>query len=268
MQIKLIVTDMDDTLLRSDRTVSAYTRKVMQKTQQQGIAWVLASGRMVPSMLPTYHDLGLDTAIISFNGAVVMHPITGEVYHKQTVCKQDALALLHYMMAKGYYMQSYSEQDYFFEKREAWSDFYALIAGKAGIPVGDLISFVERSGDPVKLLSIDKPERIRLILPKVQAEFGDRMEICISKPQYIEFVNRAVNKGAGMLTLAQHMGIKSSEIVAFGDGLNDLKMLQAAGMGVAIGNAQPEVLQAVSYMTKTNDEDGVAYFIEKEILKG
>ena len=132
----------------------------------------------------------------------------------------------------------------------------------------DIIAVEDVSEDTtiVKVMFVDKPEIIEEVMGNIPEEVSDKYTVVRSAPYYLEFLHKSVNKGAGVAALAEKLNIKQEEVICVGDAGNDIHMIKYAGLGVAMGNAFPEVKRVADFITKTNDQDGVAFIINKFIL--
>jgi len=132
----------------------------------------------------------------------------------------------------------------------------------------DIIAVDEVEGNTiiVKVMFVDEPKIIEDIMAKIPEEVRRKYTIVRSAPFYLEFLHKSVNKGSGVAALAEKLNIKQEEVICIGDAGNDIHMIKYAGLGVAMGNAFPEVKRVANFITKTNEQDGVAYIINKFIL--
>ena len=126
---------------------------------------------------------------------------------------------------------------------------------------------IDSSTTIVKIMFIDKEPILSKAIEKLPKEIYDNYTVVRSAPFFLEFINKKVNKGFGVELLAKSLGIKQEEVICMGDAGNDIHMIEYAGLGVAMGNAFPEVKEIASYVTKTNEENGVAHVINKFVLK-
>lgn len=265
MLIRLIVTDLDDTLLHDDHTISQRSLDTIRRAMDRGIAVAIATGRMVPSALPYARQLGLKGLLLCCQGAQVVDIETGEEIRLTTVPLALAQDVLRFARERGIYIQYYSTTTYYFEKTGEESEYYRHAAGIAGVETGcDLVETMDF--EPIKLLMIAEPSRIRAAYEAAKARFGDTLEIAISKSNYLEFTHPQANKGAAMVSLAQRMDIPLEQVMAVGDALNDLSMIRQAGLGVAVANATEFVRGQAKVVTSSNQEDGVALAIETYAL--
>ena len=265
--IRLIVSDLDDTLLRSDATVSERTVRVLAEARRRGAIVVLASGRMTRAMLRYARELQITAPLIAYNGAEVVDPVSGKVAFSLPIKASLARRACALAEERGLYIQAYMGGEYYFEKETERSRRYAQAVGVEGKPVGEKLSEFIRE-DVVKLLLIDEPARIKILRPELEAALGGALSLTISRPNYLEFTDIAATKHAALQKLVEMMGIAPDEIAAFGDGQNDLGMLRYARLGFVPQNARPEVLAQAPALMPGNDEDGVAQVVERLIGEG
>jgi Cof subfamily protein (haloacid dehalogenase superfamily) len=264
---KLIVTDLDDTLLRDDQTISERSKQTVKKALDKGIIVAIASGRMYSSALPYAKALGLTGPILCCQGAQIADIETGRSIRITNVPLSLAMEVLRFAEQRGLYVQYYSPDIYFFEKTCEQSEYYRRTSGIHGEELGRKCSET-LSEPPVKLLIIAEPQQIRQAYTEAVQQFGDQLAIAISKSNYLEFTHPDANKGKSVEGLAQLLGVPREQVMAVGDALNDLPMLQFAGLGVAMGNGDETVKAQADAVTTSNEEDGVAAAIEKYALGG
>ena len=264
MPIRAIAFDLDDTLLHSDLTVSDYTVDVLQRAAQQGIVILPASGRTRDSMFPTVERIGCASAFISCNGADVWTT-------DRALLKQELLpvALAHevarFAQERGVYCQTYSPDRFFYSVENEYAVSYAKSSSLEGEYVGDLTAFIRK---PVaKLLMMDTPERIAKLYEEARTLFAGQASLTCSKPYFLECNPLKATKGNALRWCGEHFGFTMDELIAFGDSLNDVSMLEAAGIGVAMGNARDDVKKLGFPVCASCDEDGVARYIDEHILR-
>ena len=129
------------------------------------------------------------------------------------------------------------------------------------------ISVIKNEEDIIKIMYIDEPEVLEEGIKRLPQELYDKYTVVRSAPFFLEFVNKESSKGVGLKALSEHLGITEKEVIAVGDANNDLSMLEYAGLGVAMENGTKEVKEIANYITKSNEEDGVAHIINKFILE-
>ena len=263
MPIRAIAFDLDDTLLRSDLTVSDYTVDVLRRAADRGIIILPASGRTRDSMFPTVQRIGCADAFISCNGADVWTP-DRELIMQELLPVALAHEVARYAADRGVYCQTYSPSRFYFSVDNEYAVSYANSSSLEGEFVGDLTAFIQR---PVtKLLMMDTPEKIAAMYEEAKTIFAGRASMTCSKPYFLECNPLKATKGNALKWCADHFGFRMDELLTFGDSLNDVSMLAAAGIGVAMGNAREDVKAMGFPVCLTNDEDGVARYIEEYIL--
>jgi Cof subfamily protein (haloacid dehalogenase superfamily) len=265
LKYRLIVTDLDDTLLTDDRTISPRSKSAVQRAAALGITVAIATGRMFPSALPYARELGLTGPMLCCQGAQIVDIETGEQISVTAMPLDLAIDVLHFAEDKGLYIQYYTTEEYFFEKTCEESEFYDRTSGVKGVAVGRKLSDV-LDFEPIKLLIIADPVIIRTAYDEAAERWSGKLEVAISKSNYLEFTHPDANKGGAMASLAGKMGIPMEQVMAVGDALNDLSMIRQAGLGVAVSNASEQVKLAAGAVTASNELDGVALAIEKYAL--
>ena len=277
MPIRAIAFDLDDTLLRSDLTVSDYTVDVLRRAAKRGIIILPASGRTRDSMFPTVQRIGCAEAFISCNGADVWGlrpvsagsaPLSGDdcpLLMQELLPVELAHEVARFAQERGVYCQTYSPSRFYFSIDNEYAVSYAHSSSLEGEYVGDLTAFILR---PVtKLLMMDTPERIAALYEEAKERFAGRASMTCSKPYFLECNPLRATKGNALKWCAEHFGFAMEELLTFGDSLNDVSMLEAAGTGIAMGNAREDVKRMGFPVCLTNDEDGVARYIDQHILR-
>lgn len=258
--------DLDDTLLTNALEITARTKGILDRVRAKGVHVTLATGRMYRSTLPFARQLGITEALITYQGALVKNELTGAVLFYRPV----PLAVARDVLRRGYelnmHMNVYVDDTLFVDSITEEGTGYANLARVEQYPVGNLLEFLRT--DPVKIIFIANEKLLDNLQPQLAEIFGQELYITRSKPQYLEFMHKHANKGLALASLAAQLGVSREEIIAFGDSFNDLEMLSYAGMGVAMGNARPEIKACADYVTGDNDDDGVARALEKFVLNG
>ncbi|NMA68414.1 MAG: HAD family phosphatase [Desulfitobacterium sp.] len=267
MNIKLVATDLDDTLLRDDLTISPRVIETVRKAKAQGVIVTFATGRMPASTRPYAEQLGIDVPIITYNGAMVQEAISQEVLLRKVIPLELAHDIISYLLKDEVIFHMYLRDQIFVPKMNKWSEEYAQ---RVNVPVeeGNLLQLLEKEEEGIeKLILFDEPESLTKWANIVRDRFPDQFHLTSSKPYFLELMHPEVNKGRTLLSFAADMGIKSEEVMAIGDGLNDLEMISSVGLGVAVANAREEVKAVAKFITTSNEEDGVAEAIEKYVLR-
>ena len=263
---RMAALDLDGTLLNSDHVVTRRNCEALRKLSKEGVLVVLVSGRMHQSILPISNQIGLENPIISYNGGMVKHAKTGEVFHHTPIAATTAMELVDYCDQRDIHLNFCLDDQLYIRTENAWSELYESRTGVHATAVGDLRKLTE--GEPTKMQALDTPENVESLLIDFQRDFGDRLYITRTQIEYIEFMNPEVSKGPALEALASHAGVPMRLVVAFGDGDNDKSMMAAAGFSVAMGNSIDELRECADYITESNDNDGVAQAVERLLLGG
>ncbi len=267
MAYKMIVLDIDDTLIRDDKTISDRVKDSLKKASEMGVKVVLASGRPTFAMKHLANELELakyGSYIISFNGAVVTSCKDNNTLFQKAVKKEDAHKL--YKMSKKYdlYIQTYLDNYIITEENSAYTEVEAEITGLEIKIVDDFIKSVDR--DVIKLIMLEEPEKLKKAGDIIAKELEGEFSVVISKPFFLEFTDNGIDKAAAIEVLTKIEGITKDEVIAMGDSYNDLSMIKYAGLGVCMANGKDDVKKEADYIAPSNEEDGVAYVVEKFVL--
>lgn len=256
--------DLDGTLLNSHNELSDENREALQALSTNDVLVVLVSGRMHRSILPISERIGLENPIISYNGGMVKHAITGEIYHHTPVSTEATKEVVKDCIEQNLHLNYCWNDELYVSERNEWSDLYELRTGVPATPVGDLNLMVEKT--PTKLLIIHPAEKLQPLLTKFKTKYADTLYVTQTQPEYIEFMNPGVTKGHALTALADRCSIPIDSVVAFGDSYNDESLLKTSGFGIAMDNAVEPIKACADYITTSNDENGVAKAIWDLIL--
>lgn len=262
--IRCIAIDLDDTLLRSDLTISKVDQDAIRRAIREGIKVLLASGRMIQSMRPYVRELELDVPVIAYNGAIIQEALSGKILYHRPVPAEEARQLVPIFREAGIHLNAYINDELYMDELTEWGQKYAANAGVAPHPVGDLLRYLNEPSH--KMLAVGEAEKIDRIQKHLQGLFGDRLQFIKSKPTYLEILAPGVSKGMALQELAKGWGLDRNEVMAIGDAPNDLSMITWAGAGVAIGNAVPVVKEKAVLVVADHDHNGVAEALEKLVF--
>ena len=264
---KLIALDMDGTLLQEDKTISKETFRAIERAKAKGVKVVLATGRPIDGVnryLNELNLLGEEDYAIAYNGALVQNTKTKEIV-AQTLMSLDDVDYL-YKLSKDLKVNIHALTDNSCITPK-WSKYSQVEADINDIPL-EFVDFntLDKGTTIVKIMFIDEPEYLSEVASKLPPEIYEKYTVLRSAPFFLEFLDKKVNKGYGVELLAKKLGIKPEEVICIGDAGNDVHMIKFAGLGVAMGNAFPEVKNVADYITLSNEEHGVAHVIDKFIL--
>ncbi len=270
-RIRLIALDLDGTLLDDRKQIPAENRDVLREVEKRGLLISIASGRMISTIETIETQLGIDSIIIAYNGAKVLgqsregRPV---LIHKP-IPAEIAEFFIRFCREHGYLLNLYHDDRLYAEdgpQRRPFMEIYTARTGAAYIMVSSLEK--EFAGVwPTKLILLThRSERDRL-----HDELGARLLgqafITKSEPEYLEIMAAGVDKGSVLPLIAEHYGVPTDEMMAVGDAENDIGMLRAAGLGVAMANSSPEVRAAADVVTeRTNNQSGAAEAIRRWAL--
>lgn len=259
--IKLIALDLDGTLVHNARHIPERNLQAVRRAMDQGVTVAIATGRMHSSAETFVSRLGLEgTPLISYNGAMIRVPGEPEPMLHVPVAAELAAQVVRHAVDERFHLNYFLDDVLYVSHMDHWSHLYRARTGNYPALAGDMRRFDGQS--PTKLLIAAYPHEIDTLLPREQELFGDRLYVTRSMPEYIEFLNPEASKGAALAWLAEHLGLQQSEVMAMGDMLNDLPMIEWAGIGVAMPEAEEQVRAAANFVP-TSAEEGVAEAIEK-----
>lgn len=268
MKYKMIVLDLDGTLTNRDKVVTEYTKQVLMKAQEQGTIVVLASGRPSYGVLPLAEQLKLDQHggyILSFNGGIIMNCATREVVFQKKLPVEANRRIVQLARNEGVDLLTY--QDDLIITNDAackYVDIEARINKLEVRQIEDLESYLDFSVP--KFLLMDDGDYLALVEGRAKAALGKNFSIYRSEPFFLEILPRGIDKAQCLAQLLEIIHVKREEMIACGDGYNDLSMIRFAGLGVAMENAVLPVRNAADYITDSNNDDGVAHVVERFLL--
>lgn len=264
MTYKCLVLDMDDTLVTDDNIITPKTKETLIKFQEDGYILVLASGRPLQGMLKEAYELELDkfgSYLISFNGASITRMSDQEVIFKKHIELDDQNALLDYFKEKGLAALTYHEGKVMISEE---NDYTYIEADLTGMPMEYSADFFANLDEPMlKFIGVGHPDTVKPLEEDLGGKFGAHCNAITSKPFYLEVFHEDVSKGATLHQLASILDIDMQDIVAVGDGNNDITMIEEAGIGVAVENATDRLKAAADDITKSNNDEGVVAVVEK-----
>lgn len=267
MTYKMLVVDIDDTLVNSHNQITPETIAGIQALQAAGHAFVLASGRPTASVLSIAKSLGMDQYpeyIISFNGAVLMNALTQETLFAKHIETQDLEEIIQTLQANDLAILTYDDTHIVLDRENAFSHIEEELTG---IPTRYDATFFEGIAQDVpKFIGVGDPDIVSHLETTMAGRLGQATRMVSSKPFYLEIMHESVSKGDAIKALCQHLHIDLSEVIAMGDGNNDLQMLEVAGKGIAVANASPAMLDMADEIAPSNDDNGVLHIIQKYFL--
>ena len=226
---------------------------------------MLVTGRMFQSVRRYALAAGIADPVVCYQGAVVADPVTGEFLRHVPMPEPEAREVIAAVEALGYTILVYVDDELHVARETEESDAYAGFQHLVVHTVGDLLAWLPKA--PTKLVVVGDPHELDGLEVEMKARFGSRLFISKSLPHFLEFANQSVHKGSGLDFAATRLGFTREQSVAFGDGENDVELLEWAGYGVAVANAHPRVLALADFVCPSVDEEGVAQVIEAYLAR-
>ncbi|OBT13513.1 HAD family hydrolase [Vibrio sp. UCD-FRSSP16_10] len=265
---KLIAIDMDGTLLDDNKIITARNKQAIIDAKKQGVTVVLASGRPLQGMLDSLEQLQMNTNedyVLCYNAALIKNVGSGDVISQSLVSGQDAKRIADYAKQQNCHYHAFSQQHGLIApKNSHYTQHEANING-LDLTIMDFDTLDDKH-PIIKIMLVDPVEILQPIVDAIPQTFKDDYSVVRSAPFFLEFSNPASNKGTGVQALAQHLGIKQTEVMCIGDAGNDHAMLEYAGLAVAMQNADAQTQSLAQYITDSNNDSGVAKAIEKFVL--
>jgi len=268
MKYRLLVTDIDDTLLTTDKRITDKVRDALSKAQDAGVSVAIASGRLPIGVRPYAEALHIPERggyCLAFNGGLILDA-RGSIVHGDILDRKYLRAVIDVLKPYDVTVLVHQHDKIFTDNNQ---NSYAYAEPKALHQplhmLGDLLTDVD--WDLHKILIAGDPEVLREAEPALNAALGDELDIFLSAPWFLDVMPKGVSKGVGVRYIAEKLGIPMEAVIACGDSCNDISMIEAAGLGVAMRNGEDSLKQAADYITERDcDHDGIAEVVEKFIL--
>ncbi len=270
LDIKLIATDMDDTLLDKNAQIPEKNKKALLNAAEKGIYVVLSSGRIKASLTEFSKTLELDKYekgkyIVALNGARIYDISTGETIYSKNVDGDVLVEAFEEVKKSGFSAEVYGEKTIYTNVDNEWT---RLDSGLCLIPMKEVPNFKEflKQGHS-KMLIPGNPEKLLELKERLEKRLGDRAVIFTSKPYFLEIMASGCGKGEALEFLAKKLNIPLEQTMAFGDSMNDESMIRKIYNSVAMKNGLEYIQNIARFVTrKTNEDCGVADFINTYVL--
>ncbi|ADU26382.1 Cof-like hydrolase [Ethanoligenens harbinense YUAN-3] len=266
MGCRMIFSDIDGTILNTRHQLTEATRQAVAKALGKGVRIVLVSARMPQGMEPIRKELALPDILICYGGALIMED--GKAVFSRFLPLSETRKIAETAGRIGIHISLYRQDRWIIGQPDEWagqeSDITSLTPDICPFP--DIFQQWEdaRTG-PNKILFMAKPDRITALKQALEHEVHTDLTFCRSKPTYLEVIPPESSKRLAVSFLCKRYGIPREDILAIGDGENDLDMIEFAGIGVAMGNAPASVKNTADFVTRTNDEDGWAFAVQNDL---
>ena len=262
---KLFLSDLDGTLLNDQNVISPGTRKALEDFIAAGNVFAISTGRAMESVLHVVKELELSYPgmyILSYNGALIYDCDAGKPLFRASIPFDAVQELLDMANARATHIQTYTDRYIVAPTYNEHLDFYRIRVATPVIIDPDIVS--ELPEPPCKMLAIDHNDHTKLeqFRAAVHERFGDRFTTIYSNQYLLEIVPAEAGKGNALVRLRDHLGVLPENTMAAGDAENDISMIRAAGLGIAMKNGSDEARAAADVVTKEdNNHDGLVPFL-------
>lgn len=263
--IKMIALDLDNTLLDSKKRISPRNTDVLQKLHKSGIKVVLCTGRPINAIWNYIEQLGLTDSedfTINFNGGLVVNNVTKQPLFT-TSLKPSELQLVYNFAHAHSYSLDVLDFDRVYEIMDMPRSIYKGTVKNIEFVDSKFADLPQGDHQYAKMVMAIPAERLKKIIPTIPESLKQHFNVVQSQPHILEFLPKGVDKSVGLKHLLDHFGWDFSNLMTFGDADNDLGMIKAAQDGVVMENGLPNVKEAANHLTSSNDDDGVAVYLEK-----
>lgn len=263
-QYRLLAVDIDGTLTRPDGSISPRTISVIRALQEQGMHLCIASGRPPQGILPVAGTLGMDEFggyIIGFNGGLLMDYRSGKTLYTSALPDEALPVVVECGRRPGHAFMTYADG---FIYTNVPDDPYVNIShGRNGMPIRGVTDFLSQVSLPLpKCIITGEPDTMPDLQREVAARLYGVADAYLSDAYFLEVVRRGVDKADALSRLLEHLGLTHDQLIAAGDGHNDMGMIRLASLGIAMGNAHPDVRRVARLVAPPADQDGLAQVLE------
>ncbi len=263
--IRLIALDLDGTVIGADLVVRERVREAVIRAQAQGIAVTIVTGRMFAAARPFAQALGITGPIVCYQGAGIFDVVSGETLAQTPLAQPVTREVLAKAKADRFHAQCYAGDRLYVDEINAYSDKYRDLSRVEPVLVPSLIEAFDQT-PTLKIVLVDEAARATAYTETLKSLLGTTAYVTRSHPDFVEVLDPGVDKGRALHFIAEHYGVAIDATLAVGDSWNDLPLLSAAGMGIAMASAPPELLARADAVVSDVAHDGVAEAIERYAL--
>lgn len=268
MSYNMIVLDLDGTLTNRDKVITPKTKEILMKAQDMGKIVVLASGRPTYGIMPLAKELKLEEYggyVLAYNGGMIINCRTGETVFSRTLPVESNARIIDLAIDHRVDILTYDGETIITNNADCpYVEKEAKINHLGVKQVPDVKAYVDYP--VVKFLMLDDGDYLATVEPLVKASLGKNFSVYRSEPFFLEILPKGIDKAQSLERLLESLHMTKEEMIACGDGYNDLSMIKYAGLGVAMENAVLPVREAADYITLSNNDDGVAAVVEKFMI--
>jgi hypothetical protein len=264
-RIRLIALDLDGTLVGADLAISKRVRDTIARARERGTQITIVTGRMFAATRPFAQTLGITGPVVCYQGAAIFEAATGAVLRETPVDQDVTRTVLAWAEERHVHAQCYAGDQLYMQEVNRFSKRYTDLAKVEPVLVPSLRdAFAERPS--IKIVLVDDPGPSEQHLAALKTLFGERAYLTRSHVDFVEVLSPGVNKGEALAFVAERYGASLGETMAVGDAWNDVPLITAAGIGVAMGSGPPELFAKADAVVGDVAHDGVAEAIEKYVL--
>jgi Cof subfamily protein (haloacid dehalogenase superfamily) len=264
-RVRLVVADVDGTLLTPDKILTPRARAVVRRIIDAGIAFTITSGRPPLGMKALIADLQLQEPITAFNGGLVVRPDLS-VIREHLVPSEASQAVIDLLTKDTLDVWLYGDKDWYVRSRHA--SHVDREEWTVKFPPTVVSTYEGLLDRVVKIVGVsDDHDVMARCVAEVQRQFGQQVSAALSQPYYLDVTHPKANKGEVVSALSALLAIPTARIATIGDMPNDVLMFQRSGVSIAMGNASPDVQHAATFVTMSNTEDGFAWAMERFVLR-
>ncbi len=252
--------DLDRTLVARDGLLRPGTLAAIARSRAAEIPVIVATGRMFRSVRPYLDEAGIVDPVVCYQGAAVVDPRSGDFLLHDPIALDVAREAIELLVDAGYPPNCYVDDQLYVGVKTEYSRMYAEFQHLPVTEVGDLAGWLDTP--PTKLVAVADPDELPALRSQLLERFGPRLFLTTSLPFLLELGNPAVSKGTGLAFVADRLGLDAAGIVSFGDGENDIELIEWAGFGIAVEDANPLLLERSDWTCPSAEHEGVAAVID------
>jgi len=265
MRYKLIAADIDGTLLNSKGRLTEETKQAIRQAVDKGVVFAISTGRPLQGLKPVVDEIGFDLPLITYNGAMLIMGKSQNVIYEKKLSRDNCIKVLELGKERGTNIVVWNDNKLYCDKINSKTIEYGKLTRTKPILSEHLDKTVDTGA--TKILWYDDIPLISKYEKEINEIFRGSINVHISRPMFLEFVDKDASKAIAMHKLGEYYGIDRSEMIAIGDSSNDISMIEYAGLGIAMENARKDIKDKADYVTLSNDDNGVAHVIRKFILQ-
>lgn len=263
--IRLLAIDLDGTMIGNSLAISPAVKSAVRRAVERGVHVAIITGRMFKAAQPYARDLGLEGGVVCYQGAATYDAASGAKLRETPLANAIVRRIAERALADGMHVQLYRDDNFYVQTVNEFSELYAHMSRVQPIVVGSLLETFATC-DSTKVVLVASPTRVKEYTPVVEALCGVDAYVTRSQPEFLEILDRDVDKGKALRHLAEHYGIPLQATMAIGDSWNDAPMLDTAAFGIAMGSAPAELMARADAVVGDVGSDGVAEAIKKYVL--